>query len=223
MDKKKYQKSYHGYDCIGPCYKAGTTYMHPVTFKRMGSKKENTCPINETIIDNVSRYIDYCIVPDDNINTVQEELVPNIDISLKTFLSIYYNISTIDETYDYLKKNNHLSIYTKKRIVNCVLNIYELELVDQIIIDIFKEYCIKKIDIFEEKLDLSDIKNIKNNKEDKNKFIQEKLFTDLNINKFLGKIIESRRDIKDKNKNDYYLFDKFVDEFLIYLDKKIKK
>jgi len=129
MDKK-YPISKQGKKCIGPCYKAGTYIVHPITLEYVTSKNNPFCPvaeyeyINPTTNQAELRLIDDCNIPTNSKETEINDIdfiIPIMDYDANDFLKIYYNIYTYDDTINWLL-NNESSIYTKARIIENALN-----------------------------------------------------------------------------------------------------
>lgn len=215
MDQNKYQKSVHGYDCIGPCYDKGIDIIHPVTFRRHVNTDKKVCAVKEGSNLDTKRifYFDECLVVDTIVKDNVNQLLPLIEIDFNMFLRIYYEIYSLDDGILYLNKNPQLSLLTRKRIIVCLMNLFQFDIFDDVIIRFFIDYFEKYIDEF-----ITDLKLIKKTDDDK-AYIRNKFFNKPTILKFLVKAMEK----KPKTNTNYYLVDDLKNDYKIYLNKKIKK
>lgn len=125
-------KSIKGYDCIGPCYPANTVFYNPLTLIGIKSKLPS-CPIKKREInfDNNKKKIIYADIC--NPNDVNNEyltfdifidsikLASNDDI----FLNQIYDIKNISDVVYFLSNSiDTFPIYSQRRILNAIFNIY---------------------------------------------------------------------------------------------------
>ena len=154
---KKYPKSKHKFQCIGPCYYPNTIILHPTRLE-LTTFDQPFCPVDVFQVDqktgkNINLITDICFNPTDKENISNKEsdlnsLIPYIDFNFEYFLKIYYNIFSFEDSIDWIYKNNHVPIETKIRIIKSSLNVFgeNIDLVDTRFEDFFIEY-IKKIKI----------------------------------------------------------------------------
>lgn len=154
---RKYPKSIKNFQCIGPCYYPGTTFIHPTQFNIIVNKEESICPVEpQTIIDpktnkEIMISADFCFKPTHDKDIPPDELQlnmlnPNITFNLDQFIKLYYNIYSFEDGIDWIDKHKHVSIKTKIRIINSVLNIYgsNISIIDRDFIKFFIEYLTKE-------------------------------------------------------------------------------
>lgn len=230
----KYPISKNNRNCIGPCYEPNKFVIHPILLKFVtGTDNQPFCPTNiyEEVDEKGKKYqsvVDVCFK---STSTLLDEnmdiLYPNIIFDSKTFLIVYYNINTHDESLEWLNKNIHLPLNTKLRVIECSLTSFfeNIYLIDKIIIKSYQEYFINKIkDIYINICTLIDIdieKNqiiIRKNNLEPNKynverinFIIEKLLNEGEINKFFNKYFEK---IKDSLKKENTIGNNFEINFI---------
>lgn len=156
---KKYPKSKNNYQCVGPCYPAGTMVVHPTQLEFVTEGPLPFCPIDEIMYtDNKSgetyrKSTDTCYNPveKDNVDKTQLELnilTPYIDFNSEQFLKIYYKIFSFDEAVDWIDDNKHVPMGTKIRILNCAIEAFNktIELFDMRFCNFFMEFIkLKKI------------------------------------------------------------------------------
>jgi hypothetical protein len=165
----------NGYKCIAPCIDKNTLYYHPITFQAI-QKSYPSCPIYDMHAhkDQVL-YYDKCNIKDnnniknkkynifDNDNDIEFAITPN------NFLIEVYDIKNIIDVINFLNNNIHdLPIYTQKRLLNYIYDIYNtyddfpFDLFIQITIDIFDKIYKIKLNIIKINKKIKTIKN-KNN------------------------------------------------------------
>lgn len=116
--------SMKGYKCIGHCYYPNTYVIHPITQKNITNKKNNFCPVNE--IDEKGEMIltDKCYIP---THKIQEDSITNIFPTIKfnrdNFLRLY-NINSFEDGIRWIENNDNLPIETIKRIIDCLISVY---------------------------------------------------------------------------------------------------
>lgn len=212
-DKKTYQKSTHGQDCIGPCYEPGIRIMHPMTLNYVRHKTEPFCPTNEWEYEDkytgkkLKLYIDSCENPirkgEINENEISMNmLLPWINFDCGHFLKIYYKIFSFDDGITWINKNKNTPYLTKLRILECCWKYYGYQ-DDFVITD-------ELIDLY-----ISIIKN---------KWIHDiyhkfkgMIVVD-NDKIFIGKDVDDNKDNKDKYKVEKinYIVKKLLDRNTIY-------
>ncbi len=237
----KYPVSKNNVKCIGPCQKPGTYILHPTELIYVTNKVTPFCPIKKKIYyDNgqeVTQIIDECLnVSKEAID--QSDANISITFTYESFLKIYYNIYTIDDAFEWLRKNNYKSYFTKKRIINCSLKVFhdEKEQIDPRMIDTFIDIIKKRwineilrltnnlITITNSAIEFKKNDEIydKDNKKNiiKINFIIEKMINNNYMTKFfsyfLNKYQEQWYEIED-------LVDVIKDELLYYIDNSINK
>ena len=126
---RKYPKSKHNLQCIGPCYPANKRVIHPVTVEYISDFNNPFCPVDLFVNeDNRVQTLDQCYRPtvtDENMEDVSMKVIePQLNFNSIHFLRIYYRINSFDEVLVWLENNpNHTQI-SKQRIVNAGLTGY---------------------------------------------------------------------------------------------------
>lgn len=153
--------------CIGPCYPPNTLYYHPIFIRPLINKSFATCPINKTTINNEGKTIDL-YADECNKNNITEKFndfnifdnLFEIASTFENFLSQLYWINNINDVNLFLNdKIDEKTIYSQKRILNSIFQIYFLD------INLALELFISKVKIVLKKiydLDLSNDKIKKN-------------------------------------------------------------
>lgn len=159
MDIKKYPKSKHNFQCLGPCYYPSTMIVHPTQLDIVSDFGHPFCPVEEWKSRdpktgkelNVST--DTCLNPTESKNIINKELemnilTPYIDFTADQFLKIYYNIYSFKDGIDWLEENKDIPFLTKERVINALLYAYgqQLDIFDQRFTNFFIEY-VKKTGI----------------------------------------------------------------------------
>jgi len=136
---KKNPTSTNGYQCIGPCYKAGTYVIHPYNMEMRIDKQYNMCPIEPFKEHDYNKYFDQCDVPthDADVKLFEMNIVtPRINFSTTQFLKIYYGIYTY---VDALAAINDTSkpLLSRLRILECLFKSFynEIDYVDDDLIN----------------------------------------------------------------------------------------
>ena len=232
---KKFPKSINGSQCIGPCYNAKTLIIHPLEMSII-TNKNNFCPINSGTDSKM--LTDICLNPIDSndINYKDLEITmlnPYIDFNSFKFLSIYYNILSIEDTYKWLDENKKSSLDTKIRILRNALFAFssKIELIDNRLSDIFvhiiKKKYINKIynNIYKYiSVERNNILFMENNLDKKENYVERinfivKVFINTNeLNKFLIKYFSQKKELLITN-----YIDDIINEFVKYIIVKIKK
>jgi hypothetical protein len=227
-NNKEYQISKYGKQCIGPCFKPGSTYIHPMTTHTEIVIDKPICAIYS---NKNKEGLSVCLDPDINIDKY-EYLKVSVGDTYPNFLKIYYNILTEEECYKYLQEIH--PIFTKKRILLCFWKTFgsHIDIIEPIIaktyIDIIKQTMIK---MFYNKL--GPHFTIKNNKiyynvnDNNNKKYYQKYKIEI-INYIFKKILTTscmisflQNFIKNNNKNKIYdiidINNHITNEFLAYV------
>ena len=239
----KYSKSKNNFQCIGPCYPANTTIIHPITFDLV-TQDNPFCPIVpvERVFPDGDKLIlnaDTCLKPtnENNINLGIEMLVPYFDFNYSQFLKIYYSIFSFEDALSYIENKKYIPISTKIRILECAWKSFgkEIDIIDQRLVDIYIEIIKKKwIDNIYKQIN-SYINIIDNNIKivepeynrlrpnefivERTNYIINKFFTHDIVYKFLTKYIKHRKDEWDNigNHNEKIKYD-----IIDYITNKIK-
>ena len=210
---KRYPKSLHGYQCVGPCYKKNNKIVHPIYFNVVQNDKQDFCPTNEWIFKNNSGnlqrfYTDICNI-NNNVTNYNDLLYPYTNFDELVFLDSFYNINDFGQTLEWIENNKNLPINSKQRIFDLslkafknnfeIFNFNDTRIVDFIIELIKKKYldnfCIeffKYIMIEKENVILQQNKNYNYNNETnesiiiKQNFILKHIFTIENITNFIN-------------------------------------
>jgi hypothetical protein len=150
---KKYPKSKHNFQCLGPCYYAGTKIRHPITLQIVTnqdnfpfcavSKWTTTDPKTGNQRDEL---IDGCYNPvhmtsDELINAEINMLLPLVEFNVEQFLKMFYKIFSFEDGIAWIESNKHKPFLTKVRILRCILKVYgkDIEIIDNRIVDFFIE------------------------------------------------------------------------------------
>lgn len=248
---KSYPKSKNGFQCIGPCYQSNTTIVHPITLEYITDKSNPFCPVGQweyTDRDTGKKTIkttDACHHPTDNKDLSGKEfeisiLTPNIDFNDTQFLKIYYNIYSFEDAVNWCDTRKYLPVLTRLRIMDCALTAYgnDLNIVDHRTVDFFIEIFKTKwindiynnigkyisidndiIKLAQPKIDTKENKENNADKHIKYNYIKTKFINNDEIYKFLLKYIKYR---KDKWETIKYHSDNIKNDFIIYLENKIK-
>ena len=247
---EKYPKSKNNKQCIGPCYKAGTWIVHPITLNYIQNKND-FCPINETFIKNPNtgneelHYMDVCFNAtenkDVNVNVnVNKEIQNNLELDIinpnivfdpSKFLKLYYNIYSFDNVINWLQDKNYTNIMTKKRIIECGFEVYgeQFNIMNKVItefyIDIIKKKLINKLhDKLYKYIKIDDHKiMIKENQDNINDFYIEKqnfIISNFINSEEINKFLT--KTISQKNANNILSnTDYFINLFAEHLENKI--
>lgn len=248
----KYPKSKNNKQCIGPCYKAGTWIVHPITLNYIRNKENDFCPINETLFKNPitgeeePHYMDQCFDPKENrdiknkdnqLNLELDIINPNIVFDSAKFLKLYYNLFSFDDVINWVKNKNYVNIMTKKRVIECGFEIYGEQfnimnnIVTEFYIDIIKQKLIgrlynklyKFIKIQDNKILLKENNdNINDNYVEKQNYIINNFVTVDEINKFITKII-SQKNANNILSNTEYFIDLYAEYLINKINITIKK
>lgn len=126
----KYPKSQHGFQCLGPCYKQGTTIVHPITLEYVTTNDVPFCPVGEwETKDKTLKITDSCY----NITATKEIsgkdfainlLVPQIDFNEEQFLRLVYKIYSFEDAVKFVDDNKTKPLQTKLRVIDCAWKAY---------------------------------------------------------------------------------------------------
>lgn len=249
IHNKKYQKSSHGYQCVGPCYKKNTKIIHPIYFNYITDKKHDFfCPTNEWIykdnFNNLDRYyIDECKNEtknkDDNIINL---LYPYTNFDELSFLDTYYNISTFGQALEWIENNKNLPINTIQRIFDLSFEAFKytfdiIDFNDTRIVDFFinliknkyfDTFCMNFFKYIIIKNNIVSIENDTNYKYEneteenitiKQNFILKHILTIENLTNFINIFFRK----KQEDKTIDYPSEIVINKFILYLIGNIKK
>lgn len=218
---KKYSRSSHGKQCLGPCVTKNKKIIHPITLETVTDKNDAFCPVagfesvNEKNNKKEIKYTDTCYgVQVNNINkneSIMNVLVPYLDFDTKHFLIMFYNINNYEEGITWINTNSGYPITTRERIFESILNVYgeTLDIIDNrttdfilllikykyddIIYERLKRYIY--IDLLSGSVKLKENKQTDNDeqKQIKLEYIYKKYINSLEINKFLYKYLRERK------------------------------
>lgn len=237
---RTYQKSYGGYQCLGPCYSPGTWIVHPITLDYITHKNQYFCPTEDHLVKDdktgkeYKMVIDMCKKTDDvDINLMQFNILsPRIDFDCEQFLKIYYKIYSFENAINWIKKNS-ASYFTILRVLECSWKIYgnNLNILSDRLVEIYIDIIKKKwinviykeiknyITIKDNKIYFSNKdNNNNNNKIEKINFILDKLVNKNNIYKILEMHIIKNNKNWGKITNHGH---KILDEIIKYFINKI--
>lgn len=154
---KKYPKSNHGFQCLGPCYYPNTVFLHPTNLMHIVNPTMSVCPVNEwTDIDpetkkSTIKHSDKCFNPTHSVSSTVQDLelnllTPYIGFNSTHFLKIYYNIFSFEDALDWIEKNRQTPIRTQLRIINNVLKSFgkNIDLIDMRFVDFLTDSINKK-------------------------------------------------------------------------------
>lgn len=245
MEKLKFPKSIKGYDCLGPCYDKGVSFIHPVTFTRHSNKKNYICPVKEYVVKENNKttiyHTDLCNFTGNKQNNYTDSLLPTIDVNEKNFLELYYNIFELNDGIQYLTDKNYINILTKKRLIKCLFIVHGGEkyknmiIIDDVFIQFFVDYLSKYIEdlycsvygylvLEKSKIILSKNKDtymdIKENKIEKINFIKNKFLNEESMSVYVTKYFKNYKKDANKNKDDD-IIEKIINDFPVYIKNKI--
>jgi hypothetical protein len=244
--KKKYQKSVKNLQCLGPCYKAGLSVLHPLFLSKIRSHENKPfCPTEyHDVIDERSGKLlqieyDECVGPtqDADASTTESLIIFQSGFSKDVFLSLYYNINSFEECLEWLSTNKFIPIETKARVVNAALNTYgdNLDYFDDVFVDFYISYMkekmiktiykeiYKNIMVKDDKVIIVKNSSLNSLKYDDNmverlNYIVEKYFNIVDAKKFLIKFLRSKKIVFDDYNDILYLISK---NHIIYIKNDI--
>lgn len=144
-------------NCITKCYRKGTIIHHPITNEQFSSYESSFCAILPLEIDGkkvISRPCETKQSDDDgHFGVALDEItkvVPTMEMSDITFLSVYYNINNLNDLHEWLRAHKNIPLLTKERFLNCYISGYvsDVTIIDEVIIELVMTM-IKKLWIFE--------------------------------------------------------------------------
>jgi len=240
----KYQVGKNGYQCIGPCYPKDTYIIHPNTMHVITSKDDSFCPVSLWDVNGVEQQnaIDYCYKPIPHSEIKNQDISmdivnPKIIFTCDYFLVVYNNIFSYDDFIVWLNNSKTEPLLTRKRIINCVLNVYgeNIIIIDKQLVEFFseliKKYWIndiykninKYISVKDNVIDFTEpSKNnltINDKKIERVNYIINNLLNEQDISKFLIKYISANKE-KWKSINNH--IEQMEHDIIIYLINKIK-
>lgn len=245
---KKYPRSKNNFQCLGPCYYAGTQIVHPITLEIVTNTGFPFCAVNKWMYEDpktgkqTEQIVDVCYNPthktSDELSSAEiNMLLPYVEFDIEQFLKIFYKIYSFEDGITWIESNKSKPILSRIRILRCILKIYgkDVEIIDNRIVDFF-------IDIVK----LTYVKQLYNNlskyvKHEKGEFylternnneIENKDIETLKLNYILKTFINSdeihkflMRYIRNRKTNWYDIDDHInnaLSDLLIYIDNKIK-
>lgn len=243
---KKYPLTIENNQCIDECYYPNTIIIHPYTLEKISNTSAPFCPINPKYDSNVGKIVKIgeCKHPTHKIQQLDKKfelgmLNPYIEFQNKTFISLYYNIHNIQDGNIWLKNNKNIQhLYTRKRILNCIFNVYGpvMDIIDDAIVDtlldIIKQKYIKKmykqlhkyIGIIDGNIKIVEPNTnkleSKNNLVERTNYIMNTFVNSSAIKKYIEKFIKNHAQDLEKMESPV---DVLLDEFSKYLFIKIKK
>lgn len=129
---KKYPKSKHGKECLGPCYEPNTSVLHPLTLDYVTHKNMPFCPTEKWEYEDPKTgvktdvLIDFCMVPTSKEDIGKSDiemniLIPKFDFSCEYFLKMYYKLYSFDKSINYINSKKSSPLLTRMRILECAL------------------------------------------------------------------------------------------------------
>jgi hypothetical protein len=245
MTENKYPISINDIPCIGPCYPAGKHIIHPLDFTYI-TGDHNFCPTNkyeeigkngQTTIKKLAKCHPKDVKHEQEMDS-NDILTPYILFNPILFLKGFYNLNSLEDILEWLKKNSHLPANTKLRVIECMfLSFDDIYIIDNIIIDCYKQYFIENIMIFYDTLykyvyvdDANNKIYLKKNDSDKNKFnierinfLTDKFINTDEINKFITKFYAKSNDIESNKLENYFTKKNIINNFIVYIENKIEK
>lgn len=149
---KKYPKSQHNLQCLGPCYAKGTKILHPISLNITSYADHPFCPVNEWESEDPKtgkKYVmdyDKCAIPTRSKDIGNDELalnmlLPYIEFNKTSFLKVYYNVFSFEDALDWITNNTDNPINTRARIINSALSVYgkDMDIVDYRFVNFMQE------------------------------------------------------------------------------------
>lgn len=245
---KKYPKSKHNMQCLGPCYYPETTVIHPTHLEYITDGPDPFCPVEEWYFENEktgqksSKITDICHNPtkknaESSTQLDLNILTPYIDFNYEQFLKLYYKIFSFSDALNWIESNKHTPINTQIRIINCSLKSFgdSVELFDVRFSDFFADFIKKKeiryiYDKIHNNIEIkSSTKEIylvsdtnlskRDNYTERTNYIIQKFIIDTEIIKFLQKYLNHKdKPMRDTDDNLYEMLLSFTQ----YILNKIK-
>jgi hypothetical protein len=219
---KKFPRSINNKQCLGPCYKPETKFIHPVYLQNV---KNDFLPVDKPIcptvayekkdeLTNIKRVLTYdtCKIPthDKDVSTPESLLFFQSGFTKDIFLSLYYNINSFESALEWINENENIPIETRERIINAALNLYgdNLEYLDDVFVNFYISYIKDKFmniiyknineNIGSKDNEILIVKSTNNNlkindlKIERINYISEKFFNYTDTKKFLIKYIKAK-------------------------------
>lgn len=126
-----YTKSLNGYNCIGPCYPPNTIYYNPSSLIAIKSKYP-TCPVNEKIKNSDGEYeviyADKCDpqnISEDYTDYDIFDYYFQIVLTSDDFLKQIYKLNNIIDVIYFISDSiDVLAVYSQKRIIKAIYEVY---------------------------------------------------------------------------------------------------
>jgi hypothetical protein len=235
-DKKIISK--HGLVCKGPCYFSNIDIIHPLYLEKVTMDKP-FCPVNEwTFIDPITKkptrqIVDECSKPTEKTQekTITNILLPNIDFDPKFFLTYVYDLTTFEDTINWLVSQSPLPLGTRMRVLIAALKGYteDIKILDYRVSNLIIELFLYNIELFYDSFFnnitvIGDgVKIVSKNYDQQNdnylvkkNYIINSFITQDRIYKFLIKFMNSNKNnLNNINQNS------LIDEFINYIKNKI--
>lgn len=178
---KKFQKSIHNQQCVGPCYKKGTKILHPLYFELI-TKQDAFCPVTKWVYNNEERIIDECyeIGNEDKKEqySTSDLLFPYVNFNTQLFLQSFYDIVSFSNGIEWLNNNLHLNYkslirnfdlifetfadsidvieFSDIKLTDFIINIIKVKYINEIFIQLRNYIYIDKDEVFLKKNDEKD-------------------------------------------------------------------
>ncbi|QKF93777.1 hypothetical protein QKU48_gp0319 [Fadolivirus algeromassiliense] len=124
-DKKDYQISKNGRQCIGPCYEPNKWVVHPLTLSIVTNNYNPFCTTKEWFDEKgKSHQTDECYeVSADGYIDVGTFMIPESQFTCQYFLKTYYNIISFESAIEMILESKN-PMNTNLRILNCAWKVY---------------------------------------------------------------------------------------------------
>lgn len=151
QNREKYPKSTNGTQCIGPCYKKGTSTIHPLVLRSVKNEDHAFCHIPpQTVLNEKGQQVgvklyEECKTPTTDKYDIMElemkVLIPTVNFSSEYFLNIYYGITSISEYINWLIEAKNKPLATRLRVTECVWREFmkDTKVIDDKVIDLYVE------------------------------------------------------------------------------------
>ena len=250
---KKYPKSKSGKQCVGICYKKNTKIIHPIYSHVVTNLNNTFCPVAEFYEKEngklIKKDIDDCNENIQKLDYIYNEfdlLYPYVDFNSQVFLNICYNINNFSDGLTWITNNSHLTLDTRERIFNLLIDAYGknldiIEISDNRIVDfiniliktkytytlknLFKFIHIdeKTVSINEQSIKVKESNLYKKETDEsiiiKTNYILKNIITINNITNFLSKYFKETLEASIEKTHSEIIIDKFI----IHLIDNIKK
>ena len=124
---KKFQKSKHNQQCIGPCYQKNTKILHPLYFETATNPDESFCPVVKWLKGNDEQILDECFevtTQEAQVYNTMDLLFPYVNFNTQLFLNLFYKIVSYSNGIDWLYNNKHLNINSLIRVYDLIFETY---------------------------------------------------------------------------------------------------